>query len=146
MIRDAKEEDFNDILDMCEQFWKHTLYDEAFDWDHTWEMVNMAHEHGLLSVVDVDGVPQGFLAAIKAPLLASKKAEHAIELAYWINPDHRKGSAAIKLMKHIENKAKLLGVKYLNFISMESSNPSLAEKIYRRMGYYKSETSYTKVI
>ena len=145
MIRDATEEDFGLILDMCAEFWKHTLYDEPFDYEHTLTMVKMAFDHGLLSVVDIDG-PKGFLAAIRAPLLASKEAQHAVELAYWINPDHRKGTAALKLMKHIESKAKLAGVKYFNFISMESSNPRLAEKIYSKMGYSKSETSFTKVI
>ena len=146
MIRDAIEGDFPEILDMCEQFWSHTIYTEAFDREHTAGMVQMAFDHKLLLVVDIKGRACGFLAAIKAPLLASRESSHAVELAYWINPECRRGGDAINLMRAIEDRARAVDVKYFNFVALESSEPKKAERIYNHMGYEKSETSYTKVI
>jgi len=145
MIRVATEEDVSSILLLCEDFWEHTLYDEKFDHDHTRIMVNMALDHGLLAVLDIDGVV-GFVAGIKSHLMASKQALTGTELAWWVNPEHRKGRKGIDLMIFIEDLAKQQGIKYWNMISMESSSPEIANKIYERLGYSKSETSYTKVL
>ncbi len=145
MIRVATKEDISTILDLCEEFWKHTLYEEKFDRDHTELMVNMAFEHGLLVVLDIDGVI-GFIAGIKSFLMASKEALTGTELAWWVNPEYRKGRKGIDLMLFIERLAKDQGIKYWNMISMESSHPEVANKIYEHLGYSKSETSYTKVL
>ena len=145
MIRVAKKEDIPAILLLCEEFWKHTLYDEEFDCDHTQVMVNMALEHGLLEVLDLDGIV-GFVAGIKSYLMASTEALTGTELAWWVNPAHRKGRKGIDLMLFIEDLARAQGVKYWNMVSMESSDPEIANKIYERLGYKKTETSFTKVL
>ena len=94
MIRVATMDDFPIILDMCEKFWAETMFEEEFDRDHTEGMVAMAHDHGLLAVVDLDGVV-GFAAGIYSDLLGSKGARMGTELAWWINPENRKGRHGI---------------------------------------------------
>ncbi len=145
MIRVATIEDFDVILDMCERFWQETMFKEKFDRDHTKNMVALAYDHGLLAVVDLDGVV-GFVAGIYSDLLGSKDAKMGTELAWWINPENRKGRHGIDLMLFIEALAKMKGIKYWNMIAMESSAPDIASRIYRRLGYAKSETSFTKVL
>ncbi len=145
MIRIAAKDDIPSILALCEDFWKHTLYKEEFDSDHTEIMVNMALDHGLLAVLEIDGIA-GFVAGIKSYLMASKQALTGTELAWWVNPEHRRGRKGINLMLFIEDLAKKQGIKYWNMISMESSSPDTANRIYQRLGYSKTETSYTKVL
>jgi len=145
MIRQAIESDFPAILDMCEQFWLETMYEEAFDRDHTKAMVQMSYDHGLLAVIDIDNIV-GFVAGIRSYLMGSREAITGTELAWWVNPEHRKGRIGINLMLFIEDLAREQGVKYWNMISMESSAPEVANKIYQRLGYTRSETSFTKVL
>lgn len=145
MIRIASEKDIPGILTLCEEFWKYTMYEEEFDAEHTESMVVLALDHGLLAVLDVNGIV-GFVAGVKSFLLGSTKALTGTELAWWVNPEHRKGRKGIDLMLFIENLAKDQGIKYWNMVAMESSSPEIASKIYARLGYTKSETSYTKVL
>ena len=143
MIREATEEDFPRILDMCESFWKETQFNVPFDRVHTELMVDMALDHGLLAVLDVDGVV-GFIAGIKGPLLANPDYLAGTELAWWVDPEHRKSKKGVDLMVFIEELARKQNIKYWNMVSMESSNPEVANKIYDRLGYHKSETSWTR--
>lgn len=145
VIRTAVEGDIPEILEMCAHFWSETIYDEPFDPDYTVNMVKLSLDHELLAVVDLNGVV-GFVAGIKSPLLGNGDTLTGTELAWWIEPEHRKGRLGIDLMRYIEKLAKIQGVKYWNMISMESSAPEVANRIYERLGYSKSETSYTKVI
>lgn len=146
MIRDALETDFDEILDCCEQFWSHTIYDEEFERDHVRSMVQMCFDCGLLAVIDVNGKIEGFLASFCGPLIGTSKVLTASELAWWVNPDFRGGYLSIKLLKHLEKKAKSIGVKYWNMVSMNSSNPLLVNSLYERMGYKHTETSYTRIL
>lgn len=144
MIRLATENDFNSILLMCADFWKHTQFTEEFEPDHTLNMVKMAHDHGLLAVVDCDGVV-GFCAGVKSFLLGSTKAMMASELAWWISPEHRKGKNGIALLQFMEGLVKEQRIKYWSMFSMQSSMPEIVGRMYERMGYVHSETGYTKV-
>jgi len=143
MIRKADKFDFEAILDLSEEFWKSTIYTEKFDRDHTKVMVEMAHSCGLLAVIDLGGVV-GFCAAVKAPIIGSPLALGATELAWYVKPDHRGGRKGIELMKFMEDLAADEGVKYFTMVAMHSSME--VGSIYERLGYKKSETSYTKVL
>lgn len=146
MIRKANKEDFPRILEMSRDFWAQTQFSEPFDTDRATLQVELAHSHGLLAVLDINGVAQGFIAGAKNFLLASSGALSAVELAYWICPEYRKGTNGIKLMKALEVAAKEQGIKYLTMVSMETSNPKQAERIYMSRGYTLQEKSFTKVL
>lgn len=146
MVRDGKSEDLGAVVEMAREFWKHTRYDEAFDADYVEFMTGMALEHGLLAILEIDGVIEGFTAGLKAPLLANASVLNGTEIAWWVNPGARKGRNGIALMQHIEKMAKAQGVKYWNMIVMESCQPEVGAAIYERHGYQKSETSYTRVL
>jgi N-acetylglutamate synthase-like GNAT family acetyltransferase len=143
MIRKADCSDFDAILDLSEEFWESTIYIEKFDRDHTRAMVEIAYECGLLAVIDLDGVV-GFCAAVKAPILGSPLALGATELAWYVKPAYRGGRKGIELMKFMEQLASEEGVKYFTMVAMNSSME--VGSIYERLGYKKSETSYTKVL
>lgn len=146
MIREATQDDIEQILIMCAHFWENTDYEEEFNAEDTRVMVQSALSQGLLAVAEVEAGVIGFVAGIKGPLMANHSVLTGTELAWWIEPEHRKGRLGIDLMLYIESLARIQGVKYWNMISMESSNPEVANRIYKRLGYIKSETSFTKVI
>jgi len=144
MIRNATTEDFEAILDMSAEFWLQTQFSEPFERDHTLNMVQMAHDHGLLAVVDIDG-PVGFCAGVKSYTLGSTQAMTATELAWWLNPECRGGKNGVALLQFMEKLVQEQGIKYWTMVSMQSSMPEVVGKMYERMGYVHSETCYTKV-
>lgn len=146
MIRNATENDFEQILSLSETFWKHTQFDEPFDAEHCKNFVMMAHDHGLLAVVDINSEVVGFCAAVKSPLLGSASSFMATELAWYVSPNHRGGKNGVALLLHMEQLAKSQNVKYWNMVYMESSMPETVKTLYERLGYKKAETSYTKVL
>lgn len=146
MIRKAELKDFDDILDLSEDFWGHTQFQESFERAHTINMVNMAYEHGLLAVLEIEKRVVGFAAGVKSPSMGSSKAIVGTELAWWVSPANRGGGAGVKLLRFMEGLAKKEGVKYWNMISMQTSMPDKINSMYEKMGYKLAETTYTKVI
>lgn len=146
MIRQANISDFDSILDLSEEFWKHTQFDEPFERDHTLLMVSQAFDHGLLAVLEIDEKIVGFVAGVKSFLLGSTQALCGTELAWWVDSKHRQGKNGVGLLLFIEKLAKEQGLKYWSMLSMESCNPEYANSIYDKMGYMKTETNYTKVL
>lgn len=146
MVRDGTAEDLPAVVEMAREFWKHTMYDEPYDQDHVHMMASMALDHGLLAILEVDGKVEGFTAGVRGPLLGCASVQTGTEIAWWVNPESRKGRNGLALMKHIEDQAKAQGVKYWTMIVMESCQPEVGEAIYRRMGYQKSETSFTRIL
>lgn len=145
MIRAAEPEDFNEILDMSARFWLETQFSEPFERDHTVNMVQLAYDHGLLAVVEIDSKCVGFCAGVKSPILGSSKALGATEVGWYVYPEHRKGKNGIALLLFMEGLVKEQGIKYWTMVSMQSSMPEEVGRMYERMGYFHSETCYTKV-
>ena len=145
MIREATPDDFDAILDMSAKFWLKTQFSEPFEADHTLNMVKMAYDHGLLAVVENEGVCVGFCAAVKSFILGSTKAVGATELAWWLNPECRGGKNGVALLLFMEKLVKEQGIKYWTMVSMESSMPEQVGRMYEKLGYVRSETCYTKV-
>lgn len=142
MIRQARAEDTPAIVDMALEFWGHTQFsNEEFDPVHVAMMADHCREEGVSVVYDSNGV-QGFACAVIGPLLASPDVMQGSEVAYWINPKHR--GKGIFLLRELESQAKNKGCKYFTMISMQSSSPETANKIYRREGYDHTETAFTK--
>lgn len=146
MVRDGNKDDLPAVVEMAREFWQHTMYNEPFDADYVEFMASMAVDHGLLAILELDGVTEGFVAGLKSPLLACADVLSGTEIAWWVNPSARKGRNGIALMQHIEQMAKAQGIKYWNMIVMESCQPEVGAAIYERLGYKKSETSYTRVL
>ncbi len=146
MIRAGTEEDYDDIVRMAREFWSHTIYDETFCEDSVKGMSKVCMDQGLFAVLEIKGVVAGFACGIKGGLLANVNVVTGTEVAWWIDPDYRKGHHGAALLRGLEKMAKDEGVKYWSMVFMESSMPQTVEKIYNIMGYNKSETSCTKVL
>lgn len=146
MIREATANDFPAILNLSAEFWRHTMFSEPFEPEHTELMVQMASDHGLLAVLEMDSEVVGFAAGVASYLMGSTQAKCGTELAWWVSPSHRHGKNGVALLLFMERLAKEQGIKYWTMVSMQSSMPDYVNALYEKMGYALSETSYTKVL
>lgn len=87
--------------------------------------------------------PQGFLMAT-AFQHAFGNVLMAKETAFWIEPDSRGGTAAVRLLERYDEWAKSLGCSYVGMAGM-GSDPQVA-KLYERRGYRVAEVHYLKSI
>ena len=146
-VRKGNSQDRKAILDMAEEFWKHTIYDDPFDREYVATMLNLAYQQDMVVVLDKEGEgPVGFTCAVASPILGNGNALAALELAFWINKDQRGQSLAPKLLVGLETLAKRVGVKYMNLVAMENLHPEIAIELYESMDHKKNETIYTKVL
>ena len=145
-VRPGTPEDFGAIVKMARDFWAHTMYDDPFDEGSVEGMAKTCYDHGLLSVLEVDGVQEGFACGLKGGLLANNAVPCGTEVAWWVNPDFRSGSNGIRLLKHLESLAKAQNIKYWNMSCMYSSMPDHVTELYERLGYRKAEIAYTRVL
>ena len=146
MIRSGEEKDLDSIVNMAEEFWKHTIYDEPFCDESVKKMALMCMSQGLLSVLEIAGKVVGFACGLKGALLGNNSVTSGSELAWWVDEDHRQGKNGIALLRHIEGLAKDAGIKHWNMAYMESSMPESIKTIYERMGYTKTEIIYSRVL
>lgn len=142
MIRPAYAQELEICVSMAREFWQHTYYDDPFDDQYVYKMVELAYRHELLIVLEVHKRLCGFAAGVAIPLLGNAQVTQVTELAYWVNPESR--GHGLKLIEGFEKACRMVGAKYVNMIAMQSSSPEVAEKIYLRRGYTKIETTYCK--
>jgi len=147
IIRKAEEKDIDDCVVMAENFYNVSGYKEHVEFcKETVEgYIKMSLDMGLLSVADNGKGLVGFIGGLSMPCIMNKSFLTGSELAWWVEPEYRKGSVGLKLLDHIENSAKEMGCKMWSMMSLEQSRPDKMEKIYLSKGYKKTENTFTRV-
>ena len=115
-----------------------------------YEKVRMNLEKAIISnqtewlalVSHVEGKPVGVLFAYCfEPIFSSQKL--AVEVLWYLEPEHRKGRRGIDMMKAYEYWAKLVGCNVVQYGWMVNS-PEGMKKMYERTGAELSEMTYYK--
>lgn len=147
LIREGLESDIDQCVEMASEFHKiaYGLYGIEFCPDSTYVAFEVCLSHGLLSVAEIDGKAIGMVAGVKAPMIMNNDYTVGAELAWWVEPEYRKTSAGLKLLKFAENLARKAGVHMWSMMLLESSEPEKIAKIYDKMGYKPAERTYLKV-
>lgn len=70
----------------------------------------------------------------------------AVELFWYVKPEHRKGIWPVRLLKAFEKWAALMRCHEVAMIHMECSMPERLKEFYQRRGYTLFETMYRKRI
>lgn len=155
MIRPARASDKADVIRLLAESREGAGFDRQdgptgfvfpFSEAHA-ERLFVRHLRGPLvfCIVHVTGfdVPQGILMA--------SASEHpfgpvwlARETLWWINPAHRGGTAAVRMLDAYEQWAALKGCAFVGMAGM-GNDPAVA-KLYQRRGYGGAETHYLKPI
>jgi hypothetical protein len=144
MIRHGNSSDIPRIIEMSRAFWAETDYDDVFCADTVAAMAQSCIDNKLMSVFDIGGQAVGFACGVAGGLLGNASVKTGTEVAWWVDIGHRGKNNGVALLRHIENLAKIAGVKYWNMVYMQSSMPCVVGDIYESMGYKKTEITYTK--
>jgi len=96
---------------------------------------------GTFWVYERDGVPYGMVGAILHPSLYDAAVE-VTELFWYVYPEHRGGSAAIKLLSTVEDWARQVGAVRLRFAHLH--DVSFPTSLYDKLGMKPVETYYSK--
>lgn len=147
MIRKATHADLDAIVSMGERFYATTSYATwaPFCPETSRALGEMIIETGVLLVADVGDRLVGMVGLLVAPSLFNASVKAAYEVFWWIEPEHRGGLTAWRLLQAIEPACREAGCRSIQMVAL-STSPVSAEAMYRRAGYKHSESSHTKIL
>lgn len=144
-IRPATEADIPAIVGMSARFYPTTHYAEfaPFCPDSVAALCEQLIEGHVLLLAEVDGRVEGMAGSFCAPFFFNRAMTVGYEVVWWVNPEVRGGAIAVALLNANESACKAKGCARLQMVHMPNSPPQAAA-LYERMGYARSEISYTK--
>lgn len=143
----AKIKDIPQLTLLAESFWEElSFHKEPFDDNSVIGILLMCIEADMIFVAKKGREIIGFIAAACGPLLTNKDTLTATEIAWWVEPKYRDTGAGGELIELLEASCKNKNVKYLNMVFLDQSMPKVIESFYKKKGYTRVETTYTKVI
>lgn len=149
IIRHGTMDDMAECLVMAENFYQVAGYKSVIPFcaETTAKYFKMALDgFGCMSVAEKEGKLVGFIVGLVSPSLVNENYLVGTELAWWMEPEHRKGSAGIRLLRHIEKSAKEIGCILWSMMCLEEQAPEKIEKMYLSEGYKKTERTFTKIL
>tara|TARA_R110000796_G_scaffold26162_1_gene72978 strand:+ start:11785 stop:12231 length:447 start_codon:yes stop_codon:yes gene_type:complete len=143
IIRPMKEEDIFDVLVLAREFSKEAPETHKWDKDKTNNFLYSALAAPNMEVFVIDSNKEitGFIVGIITEMFASNKVI-ASELAWFVTREARGTPSSIKLIKTFEKWAKQNGSNYCVVADIKGITD--LKRLYTRMGYKSTETSYIK--
>jgi GNAT superfamily N-acetyltransferase len=143
-IREATLVDQPRLRVLGRHFRNNSLYRDIFgQGDRMDELVVRVLEHGVIFVGEAGGSIQGLLAIVLAEHFLTG-APYADEVAWWVEPAHRRTSLAGRLLHHMERWAVDQGLDFVKMVAPEDAEGHHLGDFYRRAGYVPVETCYLK--
>ena len=106
--------------------------------------IEMLIEHGVILLAEHDGNAIGMLMGIMNPIWFAPSTRCAVELAWWIEPEHRGGMHAIRLVKAFEDWAKEQGAAMVTMCDLVVDGQPPVGDIIVRLGYVPTERTFVK--
>lgn len=146
-IRKATLADVPEIVRMSALFYPTTHYAQWCDMDE--ETVaslasNLVENHVFFVAEDGEELV-GMVGVFIAPFLFNAHVRFGVEVVWWVAPEARGSHVAVSLLNAIEQPLRDAGCDRIQMVHMPNSPPQAAA-LYERMGYARSEVSYTKDI
>lgn len=153
IVRVATMEDMPQIVGMAQRFYPESPYPKIYG-DIPEEqaaglaivalqgMADFGIVPGVMLVADDGGKLVGMLCAHIDPS-TFRPAVIAAELVWWVEPEHRGGMTAVRLLRRGEEEARNRGATVFNMAALATS-PEEAAAILERMGYAPTHTVFTK--
>lgn len=95
-------------------------------------------------VADEAGVAIGMLVAVIAPVWYAPSCNVATELAWWVEPEYRNRTTAIRLIQAFEDWARAEHAVMATMSNLEIDDGNRVASMLKRMGYRVTEQSHTK--
>lgn len=146
MIRQAHWDDVSEIMRMSRDFYGRMEAPYPFDESSVADLAGglLQGEKGVMLVADAEERLVGMAGAVLAPFPFNRTRVYAQELCWWIEPEHRGGSLALRLLKQLEISVKELGASGLMMLCLENLKADSVGRFYERRGYRPQERSYFK--
>lgn len=143
-IRFLSPSDTDLIVGYGRKFYDEGPWPTEYDKDTVRPMVAILAEQGVSLWAHVDGQPVGMLLIMLNPFVFNASCVNATEIAFYIDPEYRKSGLAAELIETAECALMLKGVTMFNMASLEAGTPEAAERLYKKLGFEKIETVFTK--
>jgi hypothetical protein len=146
-IRLAHEMDIPKMVEMGKKF--HAITDYGFipyDQDTAARLFLTSISHQLCAVACNEDEVVGMLGGIKVPCLLNENVMVGTELAWWVEPEFRGGSAAIRMLDFIETQAKEAGLAFWSMMCLEASKPDGLEALYMKRSYQRAERTFVRIL
>lgn len=145
-LREATEDDAIDIAILGKQFVKESQ-NTALGWNS-----NKVHD-SILDAIDrqdfgvfvlcSNNEIVGMLICFVTPCFFSDVLQ-AVEIAWYVTPEHRKSSKGIEMIKQYEEWARSKGAAQLTLMNLEVLEGDRVAKVYHRLGYTLTENTFSK--
>ena len=149
IIRDATQEDVLDIVLAVKQFCKEIPH-PAWTKFNSNKVNNLVaqlveSENGFVKIVENEEEIVGALIAVVSELPIND-IWFSQELMFWIDPEHRKGRTAIKLIDDYVEWSEKRGCSFTRLSGLDSILDKKAGTLFKRKGFKSVETAYIKEI
>lgn len=147
VIRQGKPEDVPEIVRMSAIFYPQTHYADwtSMDEDTVAELAYSLIDNHVFMVAEENGELVGMIGLFIIPFMFNRYVLSAGEVIFWIDPKFRGGVTAAALLRSVEEPCRLAGADRIQMVHMPNSPPQAAG-LYTKLGYFPSESSYTKDI
>lgn len=144
-IRKATLADVPEIVRMSAAFYPTTHYAQwcEMDEDSVAGLATGLIENDVFFVAESDSALVGMVGVMLVPFLFNRDHLFATEIVWWVAPEVRGTAVAARLLDVIEAPCRDRGAARIQMVHMPNSPPQAAA-LYERMGYARSEISYTK--
>ena len=148
-VRLAEEADIPVLLKLAENFMKSSPYrimkfDRSKGKDFLRSVINGPKIDSICLVALDKGVVVGFIVgAATEPVFSSNKI--AMELGWWIEPEHRGTRGSLLLYTAYEDWAYRVGCSHVQGAYLPGTSVDL-DSFYKKRGYVQTESSYVKVL
>jgi GNAT superfamily N-acetyltransferase len=144
-IRRATYEDIPQIVGMAAKFYATTSYSqwspmcpESVD-----AIAGTMIDSGVMLVAEHDDRLVGMVGLAIAPFMFNTAHAVAYEVVWWVDPDAQGQGAGKALLAAIEPACRAAGCSAIQMVHLHNSPPQAAA-LYERMGFRRTESSYTK--
>ena len=145
VIRYATRDDIDRIVEMAHRFYPESGYASIAPMkdENVAGLAIITMDTGVMLVAERDGELIGMASLHLDPWMFNPDALVAHELVYWIEPEHRGGMLAVRMLKAIEQACREKGAVAIRMATLAGS-PESAGALYERAGFPLTERYYTK--
>ncbi len=148
-IRIASWGDKKYIEDMCYKFFQEAPHSKLKDTYSPSRVSSLIEDYlkgpketKIIFVLTFKDEPVGMIAGLAYPNLFTDSYV-ALEQMWWVDEEHR-GKLSVSLIEVYEAWAKKIGCTSCIVSSLETRHAPLLDRVYKKRGYMKTETAYTK--
>lgn len=146
MIRKATIADVPALIELGREFAAVSPYNSEYSEQAVGSVLETLIVNGVVLVYESSGSIYGGLLGMLAPVWFSLSDKIAVEVAWWVAPQHRGGRGGIGLIRAFELWAKESGAVSVALSDILIDNGFAVGGALSRMGYTLSERTHTKEI